>query len=100
MWVSDVIPKNIYCKGSFERMQHVGPTLSNIAVSSILGSFEHYAGMCGMMMDDVVSSIISFKPFTNNWDKQCEHILIRSCWNSVGTSLLHVCHKLCVATCM
>jgi hypothetical protein len=30
--------------------------------------------------------------------KQCEHILLTSCWNSIATSLLQVCYNLCVFT--
>jgi hypothetical protein len=29
-------------------------------------------------------------------NKQCEHILLTSCWNSIATSLLQVCYNLCV----
>jgi hypothetical protein len=32
--------------------------------------------------------------------KQCEHILLTSCWNSIATSLLQVCYNLCVFTCV
>ena len=31
---------------------------------------------------------------------QCEHILLTSCWNSIATSVLHVCYNLCVFTCV
>jgi hypothetical protein len=31
-------------------------------------------------------------------NKQCEHILLTSCWNSIATSLLQVCYNLCVFT--
>ena len=33
-------------------------------------------------------------------NKQCEHILLTSCWNSIATSLLQVCYNLCVFTCV
>ena len=29
-------------------------------------------------------------------NKQCEHILLTSCWNSIATSLLRACYNLCV----
>ena len=29
-------------------------------------------------------------------NKQCEHILLASCWNSIATSLLQVCYNLYV----
>ena len=29
-------------------------------------------------------------------NKQCEHILLKCCWNSIDTSLLQVCYNLCV----
>jgi hypothetical protein len=31
-------------------------------------------------------------------NRQCEHILLTSCWNSIATSLLQVCYNLCVLT--
>jgi hypothetical protein len=31
-------------------------------------------------------------------NKQCEHILLTSCWNSIATSLLQVCYNLCAFT--
>ncbi len=31
-------------------------------------------------------------------NKQCEHILLTSCWNSIATSLLQACYNLCVFT--
>ncbi len=34
------------CKGLFKRMEHVGPTSSNIVVSNMLGPFEHHVGYC------------------------------------------------------
>jgi hypothetical protein len=33
-------------------------------------------------------------------NKQCEHIPLTSCWNSIATSLLQVCYNLCVFTCV
>ena len=33
-------------------------------------------------------------------NKQCEHILLTSCWNGIVTSLLQVCYNLCVFTCV
>jgi hypothetical protein len=33
-------------------------------------------------------------------NKQCEHILLTSCWNSIATSLLQVCYNLFVFTCV
>jgi hypothetical protein len=33
-------------------------------------------------------------------NKQCEHILLTSCWNSIATSLLQLCYNLCVFTCV
>jgi hypothetical protein len=33
-------------------------------------------------------------------NKQCEHILLTSCRNSLATSLLQVCYNLCVFTCV
>jgi hypothetical protein len=33
-------------------------------------------------------------------NKQWEHILLTSCWNSIATSLLQVCYNLCVFTCV
>ena len=33
-------------------------------------------------------------------NKQCEHILLTSCWNTIATSLLQVCYNLCVFTCV
>ena len=33
-------------------------------------------------------------------NKQCEHILLTSCWNSIATSLPQVCYNLCVLTCV
>jgi hypothetical protein len=33
-------------------------------------------------------------------NKQCEHILLISCWNSIATSLLQVCYNSCVFTCV
>ena len=33
-------------------------------------------------------------------NKQCEHILLTSCWNSIATSLLQICYNLCVFTCV
>jgi hypothetical protein len=33
-------------------------------------------------------------------NKQCEHILLASCWNSIATILLQVCYNLCVFTCL
>jgi hypothetical protein len=33
-------------------------------------------------------------------NKQCEHILLINCWNSIGTSLMQVCYNLCVFTCV
>ena len=50
-------------KGLFKRMQHVGPTPSNIVVSNMLGPFEHHVGYCCVMLDDVGSSLILFKLF-------------------------------------
>ncbi len=50
-------------KGLFKRMQHVGPTLSNIVVSNMLGPFEHHVGYCCIMLHDVGSSLILFKLF-------------------------------------
>ncbi len=50
-------------KGLFKRMQHVGPTSSNIVVSNMLGPFEHHVGYCCIMLDDVGSSLILFKLF-------------------------------------
>ena len=50
-------------KGLFKRMQHVGPTSSNIVVSNVLGPFEHHVGYCCIMLDDVGSSLILFKLF-------------------------------------
>jgi hypothetical protein len=36
---------------------------------------------------------------STSWDsgnKQCEHILLASCWNSIARSLLEVCYNVCV----
>jgi hypothetical protein len=33
-------------------------------------------------------------------NKQCEHILLTSCWNSIATRLLQVCYNLCVSMCV
>jgi hypothetical protein len=33
-------------------------------------------------------------------NKQCEHILMTSCWNSIATSLLQICHNLCAFLCV
>jgi hypothetical protein len=33
-------------------------------------------------------------------NKQCEHILLTSCWNSIVTSLLEVCYNLRIFTCV
>ncbi len=41
----------------FKRMQHVGPTSSNIVVPNMLGSFEHHVGYCCIMLDDVGPSL-------------------------------------------
>ena len=36
--------------------------------------------------------------FQQAGNKQCEHILLTSCWNSIATSLLQACYNLCVFT--
>jgi hypothetical protein len=41
-----------------------------------------------------------YKSVSTSWEKQCEHILLTSCWNSIGTSLLHVCYNSCVFACV
>jgi hypothetical protein len=33
-------------------------------------------------------------------NKQCEHILLTSCWNSIATSLLQLCYNFCIFTCV
>ncbi len=54
--IQDIYNQSI--KGLFKRMQHVGPTSSNIVVSNMLGPFEHHVGYCCIMLDDVGSSLI------------------------------------------
>ncbi len=61
--ILDYSNQNTGCKGLFKRMQHVGPTSSNIVVSDMLGPFEHHVGYCCIMLDDVGSSLILFKLF-------------------------------------
>jgi hypothetical protein len=57
------------------------------------------------LLEQLVASLLSsttFKPLTTcqqAGNKQCEHILLTSCWNSIATSLLQVCYNLCVFTC-
>ena len=59
------------------------------------------------MLEQLVTSLLNSatfqqvvnKPLTTckqAGNKQCEHILLTSCWNSIPTSLLQVCYNLCV----
>jgi hypothetical protein len=63
------------------------------------------------LLEQLVTSLLSSttlqqvvnKPLTTcqqAGNKQCEHILLTSCWNSIATSLLQVCYNLCVFTCV
>ena len=47
------------------------------------------------LLGQLITSLLSQKPCTKFKNKQCEHILMASCWNSIGTSLLQVCYMLC-----
>ena len=71
----------------FKRMQHVGPTSSNIVVSNMLGPFEHHVGYCCIMLD-VGSSLILFKLFIQHRPTFGEKSVQRHrfhCWsNNVG----------------
>jgi hypothetical protein len=62
-------------------------------VTSLLSSTTLYIASCQQAV----------KPLTTcqqAGNKQCEHILLTSCWNSIATSLLQVCYNLCVFTCV
>jgi hypothetical protein len=51
-------------------------------------------------LNNLVAKVLD-KPLTTcqqAGNKQCEHILLTSCWNSIATSLLLVCYNLCVFT--
>ena len=46
------------------------------------------------------STILCMASCQQAGNKQWEHILLTSCWNSIATSLLQVCYNLCVFTCV
>jgi hypothetical protein len=46
----------------------------------------------------VESTTLNQQPVKQSGNKRCEHILLKSCWNSIATSLLQVCYNLCVLT--
>jgi hypothetical protein len=61
------------------------------------------------LLEQLVTSLLSSttlkqvvnKPLTTcqqAGNKQCEHILLTNCWNSIATNLLHVWYNLCVLT--